>query len=310
MNRIYIIALTASAILLAQPSSAAVQPDGRGYPTADAAAKALVGAATRGNVTELIAILGPSSREILITSDPVADRKARVAFVKKVSEKMKIVPDPNDPNVRTVLIGADDWPMPIPIVRVNGKWYFDVGQGKEEILNRRIGSNELDAIEVSRGYVEAQNTYAGQGQTNGGASRYADRIMSSPGKHDGLYWSDSDGSNASPIGDIVAKAFSEGYTTKGAPYHGYYFKVLKSQGPHASGGEMSYLDDKGDMTRGFALIAWPSDYGSTGIMTFIVDKSGIVYQKDLGPQTAQTAGSYTAYDPDDTWTPVQDSLPQ
>ena len=170
---------------------------------------------------------------------------------------------------------------------------------------RRIGANELDAIEVCRGFVEAQNEYAARNRTADNAPVYAQKIISSPGEHDGLYWAGNGESDESPIGEIVAKAIAEGYTNKREPYHGYYFRVLTAQGPHASGGETSYLDN-GLMTRGFALIAWPSNYGSTGIMTFIVDKTGIVYQKDLGRKTSEIAGAYSAYDPDQTWKPVSD----
>jgi hypothetical protein len=191
-------------------------------------------------------------------------------------------------------------------VLVNGQWYFDVEQGKQEILMRRIGGNELDAIEVCRGYVEAQNDYAEEDRTGSGVLHYAQKIISSPGKHDGLYWPASSSKDESPIGDIIAKAFTEGYTNRHDPYHGYYFKILTGQGPHASGGQMSYLANS-LMTRGFALIAWPSDYRSTGIMTFMVDKAGIVYQKDLGPKTPEIAGTYKAYDPDETWSPVETS---
>jgi hypothetical protein len=219
---------------------------------------------------------------------------------------MKLVPDPKEANAKTLLVGKDEWPLPIPIVKVKGQWYFDVEQGKQEILARRIGSNELDAIEVCRGYVEAQNDYAEEDRTGSGVLHYAQKIISSPGKHDGLYWPSTGENDESPIGAIVARAFAEGYTKKHAPYHGYFFKILTSQGPHATGGAMSYLHND-LMTTGFALIAWPSDYRSTGVMTFVVDKAGIVYQKDLGPKTAEIAGAYTAYDPDEAWTPVSTS---
>jgi hypothetical protein len=283
----------------------ATTPEGRGFSSADAAAKALVTAAKSADVATLIAILGPAAKDILTTSDPVGDRQIRRKFVARASAKMKLVADPRDPNAKTLLVGKDEWPLPIPIVQVDGEWYFDVEQGKQEILTRRIGGNELDAIEVCRGYVEAQNDYAEKDRTGSGVLHYAQKIISSPGKHDGLYWSSSGPNDESPIGDMVARAFAEGYT-KGDPYHGYYFKILTGQGTQASGGEMSYLHN-GLMTKGFALIAWPSNYGSTGIMTFIVDKAGIVYQKDLGPKTPDIAAAYTAYAPDGTWTPVQAS---
>ncbi len=281
----------------------AATPEGRGFASANAAAKALVRAATSDDVTDLIAILGPASKEILTTSDPVADQQMRRKFAAQAAVKMKLVPDPKEANAQTLLVGKDEWPLPIPIVKVNGEWHFDVEHGKQEILARRIGSNELDAIEVCRGYVEAQNDYAEDNRTGSGVPHYAQKIISSPGEHDGLYWTTTSGQDESPIGAIVARAFAEGYTKKRDPYHGYYFRILTAQGPHAPGGAMSYLHND-LMTSGFALIAWPSDYRSTGVMTFLVDKTGIVYQKDLGPRTPEIARAYSAYEPDETWTPV------
>lgn len=307
MRSLKIFALTVAGLLPCGVPIAAATPEGRGFPSADAAAKALISAAKSDDVTALINILGPASKEILTTSDPVADQQVRKKFAERAYAKMKLVSDPHEPKARTLVVGKDEWPLPIPIVHVDGKWYFDVGQGKQEILARRIGANELDAIEVCRGYVEAQNDYAEVDRTGSGVLHYAHKIFSSPGKHDGLYWA-NDGSEESPIGAIVAKAFAEGYTKRrNEPYHGYYFKLLTAQGPHASEGAMSYLQD-GLMTKGFALIAWPSDYGSTGIMTFLVDKTGIVYQKDLGAKTPELAAANSAYDPDGTWTPVSTSI--
>jgi hypothetical protein len=301
------IALTIAGTLLVGIPVGAATPEGHGFPSADAAAKALVSAAKSDDVTALIDILGPDSKNILTTSDPVADQKIRKTFAALAAAKMKLVSERGEPNVKTLVVGKDEWPLPIPIVQVNGQWYFDMEQGKQEIMMRRIGGNELNAIEVCRGYVEAQDNYAEQDRTGSGALHYAKKIISSPGKHDGLYWASNDGDNEeSPIGAIVAKAFAEGYTKRHDPYHGYYFKILTGQGSHASGGEMSYLQND-LMTKGFALIAWPSDYKSTGIMTFIVDKAGIVYQKDLGPKTPEIAGAYKAYNPDETWSPVSTS---
>ena len=288
--------------LIGVPGVAAT-PEGRGFPSADAAAKALVSAAKSDDVTALTKILGASSKELLTTSDPVADRQIRRKFAARAAAKIRLDADPRQPNTKTLLVGTDDWPLPIPIVQVNGEWYFDLEQGKQEIRIQRIGSNELDAIEVCRGYVEAQNEYAEKDRTGSGVLHYAQKIFSSPGKHDGLYWPSGSGSDESPIGDVVAKAFAEGYTKRQDPYHGYYFRILTGQKSNTSGGETSYLQN-GVMTKGFALIAWPSGYGSTGVMTFIVDRAGIVYQKDLGPRTPEIAGAYTAYAPDETWTPV------
>jgi Protein of unknown function (DUF2950) len=302
MNRVRVIGLAAAGILLM--GGLAAVPGGKGFSSADAAAQALVKAALAHDVNGLIVILGPSSKDILSTSDPVADRKIRRQFVARAAQKMTVVPSHGRPGERTLLVGNDDWPLPIPIVERNGKWYFDMARGRQEILSRRIGSNELDAIEVSRGYVEAQNEYAEKNRTAQGVPYYAQKIVSSPGRRDGLYWEGGPGADQSPIGAIIARAFAEGYQ-RGQPFHGYYFKVLTGQGPHAPGGEKSYLDN-GAMTRGYALIAWPANYGTTGIMTFFVNNTGIVYQKDLGHDTQSTAVRYSAYDPDSTWTPVRE----
>jgi hypothetical protein len=301
--RVLVLAAASAAMLLV-PGVAAT-PDGKGFPSAGAAAQALVTAAKNDDVTALVEILGPSAKSIITTGDPVADRKSRHTFAARAAQKMSLVPYHGSQAAKTILAGKDGWPLPIPIVEKNGQWYFDTAEGKQEILSRRIGGNELDAIEVSRGFVESQHEYAARNRTADNAPVYAQKIISSPGEHDGLYWPADGESDESPIGEIVARAIAEGYTNKQDPYHGYYFRVLKSQGPHASGGAMSYLEN-GLMTRGFALIAWPSNYASTGIMTFIVDKTGIVYQKDLGRRTAEIAGAYASYDPDQTWTPVSD----
>jgi hypothetical protein len=306
MHRFTVFLLTAASALLLQLPGKGATPDGKGFPSADAAAQALVAAAKHDDTAGLIEILGPSARSIVATRDTVADRSAIRAFAARAAQKMKLESSGGKPNSRTLLVGKDDWPLPIPIVESNGQWYFDTAQGKQEILTRRIGSNELDAIEVCRGFVEAQNDYSAQNRGANNLPVYAQKIISTPGQHDGLYWPSSNEGDESPIGEIIAKAIAQGYTNKQDPYHGYYFRVLTAQGPHASGGEMSYLEN-GQMTKGYALVAWPSNYGSTGIMTFLVDRTGIVYQKDLGRKTAEIAGAYSAYDPDGTWTPVKDS---
>ena len=303
MRYLNIVRLAITAELMVGVPLVAATPEGRGFPSADAAAKALISAAKSDDVTSLIDILGPASKEILTTSDPVADQKVRRTFAERAAIKMKLVTNQGDPKTKTLQVGKDDWPLPIPIVQINGKWYFDIDRGKQEILARRIGGNELDAIEVCRGYVEAQDDYAEKDRTGAGVPHYAQKIISAPGKQDGLYWASATGGEESPIGDVIARAFAEGYTNRHDPYHGYYYKILTRQGRNASEGEMNYVQN-GLMTKGFALIAWPSDYGSTGITTFIVDKTGIVYQKDLGPNTSAIASAYSAYDPDETWTPV------
>ncbi len=299
--------LAAAAFLQIGAGYAGPQPRGESFRTPEAAAAALAAAARANDVPGLLRILGPAARPILITNDPVSDRTVRRKFATKASERMSVVPDPNRPGYKVVEVGESRWPLPIPLTRGNGGWRFDVDAAKQEILLRRIGDNELSAIEISRGFVEAQNEYAGRAGAAGKAPQFAQKFFSSPGQRDGLYWKSDDQNDQSPVAEMVAKAISEGYRTKGTPYHGYYFRILKEQGPHAPGGAMSYLDN-GAMNRGFALVAWPSDYRSTGVMTFVVDKTGIVYQRDLGPQTADVAGAMTAYDPDGNWAPVSDSV--
>jgi Protein of unknown function (DUF2950) len=298
---------TVGAFLVTAGYAATPSSGGEGFNSPEEAAKAIVAAAKSQNVANVLKILGPSAREILVTGDPVADRNVRQQFAERAAEKMQVVSDPKHPGWKIIEVGNDNWPLPIPIVEANGQWRFDTDKGKHEILLRRIGNDELSAIEICRGYVEAQNEYAERDHTGGHGPRYAQKVASSPGQRDGLYWKSDDPNDESPIAEIFARATKEGYTKRTEPYHGYFFKVLKGQGPHASGGAMSYLDN-GAMTRGFALIAWPSNYGSTGVMTFLVDKTGIVYQKDLGPQTARIAAATNVYDPDQKWTPVPDTV--
>jgi hypothetical protein len=306
MRLLTVFAFAAAGTLLLHIPAKGATPDGKAFPSADAAAQALVAAAKNNDTAALLEILGPSARSILTTRDPVADRNTLRTFAARASQKLSLAPRHGSQNAKTLLIGKDDWPMPIPIVELNGQWYFDTAEGKAEILTRRIGANELNAIDVCRGFVEAQDDYAAQNRTANNLPIYAQKIISSPGKHDGLYWPSTGAGDESPIGKNIAKAITEGYAVKHAPYHGYYFKILTAQGPHVSQGEMSFLEN-GVMTKGFALIAWPSNYGSTGIMTFVVDKTGIIYQKDLGRKTSEIAGVYSAFDPDETWIPVDDS---
>jgi Protein of unknown function (DUF2950) len=202
-------------------------------------------------------------------------------------------------------VGNDDWPLPIPLVKKNAAWYFDSKAGHDEVLRRRIGANELDAIQVCRGYVEAQHQYASQ--AHDGINQYAQKIISSPGKQDGLYWKNEDGTSGGPIGEAVARAIQEGYTSKG-PYHGYYFKILKGQGPGAPLGRLDYVI-QGVMIGGFALVAVPAEYRVTGVQTFIVNQSGLVYQKDLGPDSVQIAKQMELYSPDKSWRRTDDQWP-
>jgi Protein of unknown function (DUF2950) len=293
--------LLAAGTILAGLGLAAAE--GQTFATPDMAAQALVHAAEGRDVAAVLKILGPSATEVLTTSDPVSDKRMRQMFVQKAKEKTRVVTDPQQPKQKILEVGNDNWPFPIPIVQTGGRWQFDLGQGKTRIALRRIGNNELNAIDVARGYVEAQNEYFQRDPMGTGVHQYAQRFISTDGRRDGLYWKTDNPDDESPIAELVAKAIAEGYTSRTQPYHGYYFKVLKAQGPHAPGGAMDYIKN-GAMTGGFAMIAWPADYRSTGVMTFVVDRSGIVYQKDLGPKTAEIARDITVYDPDETWTPV------
>jgi hypothetical protein len=285
---------------LAQAAGPAVY--GKGFPSATAAANALVKAAEADNTAELIAILGPSSKDILSTADVSADQKMRREFVTKAKQKMILVPRRGRPNEMTLVAGNDNWPLPIPLVNVGGKWYFDMPNGRRTIMMRRIGSNELDAIEVCRGYVEAQGQYVAEHHTPDGIPFYAQKIISSPGGRDGLY-SPGKGEGESLIGEIIAHAIATGSASRGGPYHGYYFRVLTSERHPGSATPVNYVSN-GYMTGGFGLAAWPAQYGTTGVMTFVVDRSGIVYQKNLGPRTSTIMSSLTTYNADRTWSPV------
>jgi hypothetical protein len=276
----------------------------RTFESADAAAAALVDAAKAGDPKALLAIFGPDGAAIVSSGDPVADGHARERFVERAAEGTHLERVGDDFAVLSV--GEDDWPFPIPLIAENGAWSFDTAAGKQEILNRRIGRNELHTIHVLQEYVAAQRDYARRLAAAGGTAEYARRLHSTAGKHDGLYWEASSDEDVSPIGPLMAQATAEGYAgskARGEPFHGYQFRILSMQGPDAPGGKKSYVRD-GKMTEGFALVAYPAVYGSTGIMAFIVNEYGIVFQKDLGPRTVALAPAMTAYDPDATWTPV------
>lgn len=268
--------------------------------------RALVEAAKNNDTGELLAIFGPEGKDIISSGDDVADRQARKRFVKAVGEAVKFS-KLDDETVLTV-IGKDEWSFPIPIVKSGQEWAFFTEDGREEIINRRIGRNELSTIQVSLAYVDAQRDYAGKDRNGDGVLQYAQHFVSQKGKKDGLYWEAAPGEDMSPLGPLVAKATEEGYTIrkgeKPSPYHGYYFKILKSQGSNAPGGEIDYVS-KGKMVAGFGLMAYPAEYGVSGIMTFMVNQTGVVYQKDLGPKTGESAKAMTKYDPDKTWKKVE-----
>ncbi len=273
------------------------------FDTPEEAAEALIGAAEQFDIPVLTHILGPSGMDLVVSEDPVQDRNQGVAFAAAAREKLVVARDPEDPAVAILSVGAEAWPLAIPIVEQGGTWRFDTEAGRQEVLYRRIGRNELAAIEICRGYVEAQHEYALQKHDGAQVNQYAQRVVSTPGKQDGLAWQAPDGTWQGPVGEGVARAIAEGYSEQQLPYHGYYLKVLKGQGPAAPLGEMDFLV-KGAMIGGFALVAAPAEYEVTGVKTFIVSHDGIVYEKDLGPTTLDEYRAMDRYDPDPTWSPV------
>jgi len=272
----------------------------RAFATPEQAAAAVIQAAESYDVSVLLDILGPDARDLVASEDPVADKNRGAAFARMAREKLTISLDPKSRLRAQLLVGNDDWPLPIPIVKQGGSWYFDVKAGRQEILFRRIGENELDAIRICRGFVEAQQDYALTRHGDSLVSQYAQRIISAPGKQDGLAWQTADGGWDGPVGEAVAKALAQGYNAKTPPFHGYYFKVLKGQGPAAPMGEMDFVVN-GVMIGGFALAAAPAQYRVTGVQTFLVSHDGIVYQKDLGPNTLPVFKNMERYNPDKTW---------
>ena len=279
------------------------------FNTPKEAAENLVQAADSFDVAALTEILGPDSTDVISSQDPVADKKQAMAFAAKAKEKSNVETDPKNPNRAILTIGDDDFPLPIPIVKQKGKWIFDMKAGRQEILNRRIGTNELDAITICRGFVEAQEEYAQEKHDDAKVNQYAQRIISTPGKHDGLAWKNSDGTWGGPVGEGIARALEQGYSKQGEPFHGYYFKVLKGQGPAAPKGEMDFVME-GAMIGGFALAAAPAQYRVTGVKTFQVGPSGIVYEKDLGPDTLKVFETMDRYNPDKTWKATNDDWPE
>jgi len=272
------------------------------FNSAEAAADALAAAARTGDRKQIIAVLGPSSADIVSSGDAVQDDETRKAFVTAYDAKHSIKPETGKP--ATLLVGQDDFPFPIPLVEKNGSWSFDTKAGREEILARRIGRNELAAIQVSLAFYDAQNEYADLAPKVDGMSVYAQRIASRPGKKDGLYWPATQGEPESPIGEAVADAALRGYKVgSGEPYHGYRYKILTRQGPAAAGGAHDYIAG-GNMIGGFALVAWPAEYGNSGIATFMINHQGDVYEKDLGANTQQVASRMTSFNPDRTWKKV------
>lgn len=268
------------------------------------AAQALFEAAKSDDQEKLMSIFGPDAKDILSSGDEVADKNSRNWFVKAYTEKHALLP--RGKGTELLAVGANDFPFPIPIVNTGGKWRFDTTAGKEEILFRRIGHNELGAIKVCRTYVQAQHEYASAGRDGAPSGIYAQKLRSTPGKHDGLYWETKQGEPTSPMGPLVAFATTQGYAAKSGdkPFRGYLYRVLEAQGPAASGGAEKYVVD-GQLKKGFALIAYPAEYRSSGVMTFIVNQDGVVYQKDLGERTGEIAAEIKEYNPDKSWTAVR-----
>jgi len=294
--------LMAIFVLAAPPSQALASDEQKSFPSPQQAVTGLIEAIEGGNDIELLSILGPTSGDIIFSGDNVADQKGKAHFLK--AYKMKSSLELESDGQATLLIGDKNYPFPIPIIRQGNTWVFDTQAGREEILNRRIGRNELHTIEVMHAYVDAQREYACMIRDNN-VPTFAQKLSSSEGKKDGLYWESNADEMESPFGPLVAMASKKGYATglnddKPVPFRGYHFKILKGQGKHANGGAFDYVID-GKMILGFALVAYPAKYGASGIMTFIVNQEDQIYEKDLGEQTEVNASVMTIFDPDDTW---------
>jgi hypothetical protein len=288
-------------------AAATAAPKQKAFDTPEQAAASLIQAATAFELPALKEILGPDSDDIVSSEDPVMDKERALAFVAKAKEKLAIEVDPKKPNQAILAVGEDAYPLPIPIVKKNDKWTFDTKAGAKEILLRRIGANELDAIAICHGFVEAQQEYTLEKHDDSVVNQYAQRIISTPGKQDGLAWQNAEGTWEGPVGEGIAKALEQGYTKKDKPqpFHGYYFKVLKGQGPAAPLGQMDFVVG-GAMIGGFALAAAPAQYQVTGAKTFIVSHSGIVYEKDLGANTLDLFQKMDRFNPDKSWQPTED----
>lgn len=284
-------------VFLALAASCAAQEK---FDSADAAAKALIEAVDRHDAARMSAILGPQGKGILTSGTANQDRNEQTEFARLAKDKHRLEISSLNPNVAVLAIGDEDWPFPVPIVRAGGKWSFDASETSTEMKARRIGSNELDAIEICYGYIEAQQKYAAEDRNKDGIHEYALRLLSTPGHRDGLYF---EGSGDPLIPEGLARAGWDP-ARKAKPYHGYYFRVLESQGPDAPGGAHNYLV-KNKMLGGFGLVAWPAEYGVTGIHTFIVNQNGVVYQKDIAPVPGKPAVPIARFDPDHSWEPVE-----
>jgi hypothetical protein len=285
------------------PKPTVVQP--RRFASAEEALQALVAAMRAGDTRAVVGILGSQGRALVMSGDPVSDRQTRERFVQAYDTAHKLVPNGDG---ATVHVGSDDWPFPIPLVKESDRWRFDTARGREEILARHIGRNELYTIQTCLAYVDAQREYYQEDRNGDGILEYAQHLASTPGNRDGLYWPTRPGDPPSPLGDLVVRARAEGYRRAKSggptPFHGYLYRILTAQGPAARDGAYDYLV-RGHMIAGFALVALPAQYGVSGVMTFIVNQDGVVYQKDLGPGTRTTALAMRTFDPDGGWAKVE-----
>lgn len=298
------ITIMAGAAMLILALSSFAQAQQR-FKTPEEAVQALVNAARSGDSKSVVGILGPGSQELVSSGDPVEDANVRQEYLGAYDAGHRIVSEPGKPSV--LVIGPNDWPFPIPMVQRDGQWIFDVPAGREEVLARRIGRNELSTMKAMLAYWDAQQEYADMNKDKSGQAVYAQKIVSSPGQKDGLYWPTSGNEKPSPLGEAVAAATQRGYRPgAGEPFHGYRFKILLRQGPTAPGGAVDYVV-KGNMIGGFGLVAYPAEYGNSGIMTFIINNDGDIYEKDLGSGTAHLAARMTSFSPDHTWRKVVDT---
>lgn len=301
MVPVFVVTIAFSLLWTAAGAHAQIQ---KSFTSPEAAVQALVAAVRANDVKGLMGILGPGSKELVSSGDEMADKVGRDKFLKAYDQKNVLQQDSQ--GKMTLCVGEDNWPMPVPVVKKGTKWVFDIREGKQQILNRRIGRNELHVMDVLHAYVDAQLEYAGKNCSGSGLVEFAQRIVSSAGKHDGLYWEAKDGEEQSPLGPLVAKAAREGYANPELnPFHGYYFRVLKGQGKHAGGGAYNYVV-KDKMILGFGLIAYPAEYGNSGVMTFIVNQEGTIYQKNLGKDSRRRAEAIRGFDPDKTWKKVEE----
>lgn len=299
---VIVVVCLAFGLLAVGPAPRAQQSNEKTFATPGEAALALYTAARDGDQAALSAIFGNNAGDLLHSGDEVADKKAVQDFLLRYDEMHRVVIEPDDTS--TLYIGAENWPFPVSITKnASGAWYFDTEGGRQEVLYRRVGTNENDAIEICYALVEAQREYASAVRNGETSKHYAMKFISDDGKENGLFWKASGGDPASPIGPLVADAAAEGYTNKAAPFHGYYFRILTKQGASSKGGVENYVVN-GNLVKGFAFVAYPAQYKNSGVMTFIVNQNGIVYQKDLGPDTQSIASAMAEYNPDDMWDAV------